>query len=158
MVGWARHLIKTGPAYQEILDQICGKTLVVENLDSAYAIYRKQKRDRGFVPRMVTLEGDVLDFSGAVTGGRYRVERSQVLSRGRRRQELEEALHSRGEHLEKMKIRVVTLDREMADAHRNNSACREQVEKLRSRGKLPDPAVEGTRNSHQPGGAGTGEL
>ena len=89
-VDWARNLIQCDSRYREIIDTICGKTMIVEDLKSAYNLYDHWKRDGSFLPRMVTLDGDVLDFSGAVTGGKYRTDRSKLLSSERRRRELEE--------------------------------------------------------------------
>ncbi|MCD4784830.1 MAG: chromosome segregation protein SMC [Candidatus Eremiobacteraeota bacterium] len=88
-IDWARNLVECDSLYRDILDIICGKTFIVDSLKSAYDIYGIQKRNRAFIPRMVTLDGDVLDFNGAVTGGRHRTDRSQILSRQRRMREME---------------------------------------------------------------------
>ena len=90
VIDWARDLIECDDLYREIIDGICGSSLVVEDLKSAYNLYDRWKREGKFIPKMVTLDGDVLDFSGAVTGGKYRVDRSKLLSRQRKRRELEE--------------------------------------------------------------------
>ena len=92
VISWAKDLIKTEPRYADIINVISGKTLVVKDLDCAYKLYNLRKKNHDFIPRMVTLEGDVVDFSGAVTGGRYRTDRSHLLARSRRRGEVEESI------------------------------------------------------------------
>lgn len=59
-------------------------TLVVDSLDTANRLAR-QHRQR---PRLVTLSGEVVEPSGAMTGGRLRDSGSSVLADGRRFQEL----------------------------------------------------------------------
>jgi len=102
VIDWARNLIDCKPLYRDIIDIICGKTLVVDSLKSAYAIYEIQKRNRAFIPKMVTLDGDVLDFNGAVTGGKYRTDRSRILSRQRRIRETEKKVATMIQELEKL--------------------------------------------------------
>lgn len=59
-------------------------TLIVDTLDTASRLAR-QHRQR---PRLVTLGGEVVEPSGAMTGGRLRDSGSNVLADGRRFQEL----------------------------------------------------------------------
>jgi chromosome segregation protein len=115
IVGWAKDLINTEVQYRDIVEIICGKTLIVTDLDSAYEIYRHQKRNRDFVPKMVSLDGDVLEFSGAVTGGRHKTDRSQLLSRTRRREELEQGMISKIKLLEKLETELKSLDEKLAN-------------------------------------------
>lgn len=108
-VDWARNLIQCDSRYREIIDTICGKTMIVEDLKSAYNLYDHWKRDGSFLPRMVTLDGDVLDFSGAVTGGKYRTDRSKLLSSERRRRELEEEGKAKAGAMTKCEKELSTL-------------------------------------------------
>lgn len=65
VLGLARELV-TLPACPEALPTLLGETLVLETLDAALTL-RKRVSD---APRMVTLEGELLEPSGALTGGR----------------------------------------------------------------------------------------
>jgi chromosome segregation protein len=81
VVGVARRLVQLS-ACPEALPTLLGETLVMDSLDAALALVR-QYQDH---PRMVTLEGELLETSGAITGGR--IERGgQMLSLRRRYQE-----------------------------------------------------------------------
>lgn len=81
VVGVARHLVQL-PACPEALPTLLSETLVIENLDAALALLRQHHSH----PRMVTLEGELLETSGAITGGR--VQRGgQMLSLRRRYQQ-----------------------------------------------------------------------
>jgi len=60
--GLAINLVKFDPKFKDVFSYVFGSTLVVENIDVARRI------GIGRI-RMVTLEGDLLDVSGAMIGG-----------------------------------------------------------------------------------------
>ena len=81
VVGPARRLVGL-PACPEALPTLLGQTWVLQSLDAALAL-AKAHPDH---PRMVTLEGDLLESSGAITGGRMQ-RGGQMLALRRRYQE-----------------------------------------------------------------------
>lgn len=64
-VDWLSSLIKFDQKYGDVMDYIFGSTACVRDIDTAKAIARSQRI------RMVTLDGDLFEASGAVTGGYY---------------------------------------------------------------------------------------
>lgn len=64
-LGIGSDLLRYDKDYKGIILNFLGQTLVVENLDTGLAISKKC----GFSLRVVTLEGDILATSGAITGG-----------------------------------------------------------------------------------------
>ncbi len=84
VLGFARDLapIPGEPAATAVL---FGDTLIIQDLEAALAIARAHP-DR---PRLVTLEGEVLEASGALTGGRTRKGAGQTLALRRRLADLE---------------------------------------------------------------------
>ena len=75
-VGVASRLVTYDPQYDHIFRNLLGRTVVVEDLDSGIAMARKFRN--GF--RIVTLDGQVINRGGSMTGGS--VSRSAgVLSR-----------------------------------------------------------------------------
>ncbi|MCS7058309.1 MAG: AAA family ATPase [Meiothermus sp.] len=110
VVGEARRLVAL-PACPEALPVLLGETLVMENLSSALALARRYPQH----PRLVTLEGELLESSGALTGGR--VQRGgQVLALRRRHREalleahrLEEEARTAGGHLEALQAELEGL-------------------------------------------------
>lgn len=84
VVGLAQDLVQL-PACPEALPTLLGETLVVESLEAALALARQNPQgDRP--PRVVTLEGELLEASGAITGGRLQ-KGGQMLALRRRFQE-----------------------------------------------------------------------
>ena len=75
-VGVASALVRCEAQYQDILENLLGKTVIAEQLDAAIAIAGRY----GHRFRIVTLDGQVLNAGGSMTGGS--VSRSSgILSR-----------------------------------------------------------------------------
>lgn len=92
VVGLARQLVQL-PLCPEALPTLLGETLVMETLEAALALVRKHPDH----PRMVTLDGELLETSGAITGGRLQ-KAGQMLALRRRFQETQaEALRHEAE-------------------------------------------------------------
>ncbi len=64
VVGRASELCDCDPAHRSVIDSLLGRVLVVEDIDVSLKLAKT-----GGWSRMVTLEGEVIHSSGAVTGG-----------------------------------------------------------------------------------------
>ena len=65
VVGIASDLISYNKKYQDIILSLLGRTIIVEKMDNAISLAKAN--DYSF--RIVTLEGDVINPSGAISGG-----------------------------------------------------------------------------------------
>ncbi|MFQ5647698.1 MAG: chromosome segregation SMC family protein [Candidatus Aenigmatarchaeota archaeon] len=65
-IDWVSNLIKYEPKYANAMEYIFGTTACVKDIETAKAISRTQRM------RMVTMDGDLVEASGAVTGGFYK--------------------------------------------------------------------------------------
>lgn len=63
-LGWANAMVEAPPWARPVIDSLLGRILVVQDLGSAVAL----ARTKGW-SRLVTLEGESIHASGAVTGG-----------------------------------------------------------------------------------------
>ena len=91
-VGVASDLVRCDAAYREIVLNLLGRTVIAEDLD--YAIPMARKFGNRF--RIVTLDGQVLNAGGAMTGGSVSknagiLTRANELEALRRRQETQQA-------------------------------------------------------------------
>ena len=64
-VGVADQLVKFDPRYRNVFSNLLGRVVVMEDLDAAIAAARKY----GYKFRIVTLDGQVLNPGGSMTGG-----------------------------------------------------------------------------------------
>jgi len=65
-IGWLSDLLKYDKQYANIMEYVFGRTACVKDIETAREITRRQRL------RMVTLDGDLIEASGAVMGGHYR--------------------------------------------------------------------------------------
>ena len=80
----ANGLVRNEEKYDILADFLLGRTLVIDNIDNALRIARKNN----YSLRIVTLEGEQLNPGGSITGGAYR-HAGNLLSRRRRITEAE---------------------------------------------------------------------
>ena len=66
VIGAASDLVEVDDAYRSVAEQLLADTMVVEALATATALARRHRQR----PRLVTMQGDTLDASGAMSGGR----------------------------------------------------------------------------------------
>ncbi|MBP3362094.1 MAG: chromosome segregation protein SMC [Clostridia bacterium] len=64
-IGIGCELIKYNPKYDGIMKQLLGRVVVVDNIDNGIALSRKFS----YKFRVVTLEGDIMNAGGSMTGG-----------------------------------------------------------------------------------------
>jgi len=82
-IGSAHTLISYDKKYDGIMKSLLGRVIVVDNIDNAIAISRKY----GYKFRVVTLEGDILNSGGSMSGGSVN-KQSGFLSRATEIKEL----------------------------------------------------------------------
>ncbi len=136
-LGVAADLVSCDPAYRPVVTMLLGRTVVVEDLTAARALFRQL---RGSF-QIVTLTGEIVRSGGAVTGGTARRERQGhgLLARERERRELpaqiatleskaaslraeRDTLRARHRHLARQLDTLLERQRELHDRHRRAEA------------------------------------
>ncbi|HEY0393970.1 MAG TPA: chromosome segregation protein SMC [Candidatus Elarobacter sp.] len=87
VIGYAHTLVRAEPRYRGIVAFLVGRILVVDELRTGIQLTRGE----GFRDSVVTLEGDQIMGGGAITGGRFRKERS-ILARRAQAETLKERI------------------------------------------------------------------
>ena len=75
--GLACDIISFDPEYKAVFDYLLGRVVIVKDMDIAVRL----SKNIGSGVRFVTLEGEVINANGAITGGRYKNKTSNILSR-----------------------------------------------------------------------------
>ena len=128
-VGVASQLVQFDQRYTEIFNNLLGRTVVVEDMDCGIAIARKY----GNRFRIVTLDGQVLNRGGSMTGGS--VSRSAgILSRAN---ELKELTARREALTEKLDAAL----READEAKRDLNAAQYELDVAREQQRGAEDAV-----------------
>lgn len=107
-VGIAAELVRFEPRFTGIIDQLLGRIVIVRDLDCATAVAKRG----GYRFRVVTLDGQVVNAGGSMTGG-YAARSAGILSRA-------------GE-IEALKKKAALLDEEIAGLDEQAKGIREEL-------------------------------
>ena len=97
VIGIASDLIKYDAQYEKIILNLLGRTVIVDDMDSAIALARQNS----YSFKIVTLKGDIINASGAITGGSVVVKSANILGRKKEIEELEKEVKQIRKDLEK---------------------------------------------------------
>ena len=98
VIGIASDLVKCDKKYEQIVLNLLGRTLIVENMDTAIQIAKLNS----YSFRIVTLEGDIVSNTGAITGGSVQTKTVNILGRSREIESLEKELKEINKKTEKL--------------------------------------------------------
>ena len=98
VIGVASDLVKCDKKYEQIVLNLLGRTLIVENMDTAIQIAKLNS----YSFRIVTLEGDIVSNTGAITGGSIQTKTVNILGRSREIEDLEKTLKELKSKIEKI--------------------------------------------------------
>lgn len=105
-IGVAADKINCDKKFAAIAEYLLGRTIIADNMDDAIKI--SKERIRGF--RIVTLEGEVINSSGAITGGRYKHKGSNILERKREIEKLASGIASAEEMAQRLETELTAAD------------------------------------------------
>ena len=101
VVGIASDLVSYDKKYEQIILNLLGRTVVVDNMQNAINI----AKENGYSFRIITIEGDVINSSGAITGGSVAKKTVNILGRSREIENLEK-------EIKKLKTKIEKLENE----------------------------------------------
>ncbi len=100
VIGLASSLVGTEDAYKKLVQFLLGRIVVVDTIDHGLKVSAKFRRSL----RIVTLEGELLNPGGSMTGGAFK-NNSNLLGRNRELEELETKIKKETEQLKKLSAR-----------------------------------------------------
>ena len=117
-IGIASDLIKFDDKYRNIIENILGRTIIIDNIDNAI----KFAKENNHKFKVVTLDGEILNPGGSLTGGSLRVS-GNILSRKR-------LINEYREKIELLKAEIDRLYIEKNEADNNTKITREKLKQI----------------------------
>ncbi|MCL2030754.1 MAG: chromosome segregation protein SMC, partial [Oscillospiraceae bacterium] len=146
-IGVASGLVRVDGRYADILRSVLGRTAVVETLDDGIALARAG----GYRYRIVTLDGQVLNAGGSITGGSV-AKSTGLLARKNELAQLETGLKALTEKHDACKRDVSAAERELSGvvyeietAEAERGAATEALAGLTADVQHRETALEGAR-------------
>ena len=119
VVGIASDLVSFDKKYEQIILNLLGRTVVVDNMQNAISL----ARENGYSFRIITIEGDVINPSGAITGGSVSKKTVNILGRSREIENLEKEIN-------KLKTKVQKLEKDKEQYLESSESIIEEVQAL----------------------------
>ena len=117
-IGIASDLIKFDDKYRNIIENILGRTIIIDNIDNAI----KFAKENNHKFKVVTLDGEILNPGGSLTGGSLRVS-GNILSRKR-------LINEYKEKIELLKAEIDRLYIEKNEVDNNIKIIKEKLKQI----------------------------
>ncbi|MGD8190168.1 chromosome segregation protein SMC [Brevibacillus ginsengisoli] len=127
VVGIASELVHFDEKYQAIVESMLGTVIVTQTLEQANQV----ARTLGYRYRVVTLDGDIVNAGGSMTGGALKKNTSNLLGRGRQAEELEATLRDVDQAISTLREQIERLQQENQTIESRQEELRTQGENLR---------------------------
>mgnify|MGYP000108183263 CR=1 FL=1 len=111
VIGTAYELVSFEEKFRQLAMYLLGRILVVENLDKAVQLAKKYRHQY----KLVTLEGDILNPGGAMTGGSQQKKALHVFGRSREIRSLQEALQTANRTITEMRDRLALANEDLQE-------------------------------------------
>ena len=121
VIGIASSLVKVDDKFKKLADHLLGRTVVVRHIDDGIAISKKYKQTL----RIVTLEGELMNPGGAMTGGAFK-NASNLLSRRREIEEFEK-------NVKLLKVEMGELEKEVEECKNKRTDFYAQIETIKEK-------------------------
>ena len=106
IIGIAADLIKFEKKYEQIIFNLLGRTVIVDNMDTAINI----AKNNNYTFRIVTLDGDVINSSGSITGGSFNKKTVNILGRSREIERLRDEIKNLNTKIENKKSEKIEYE------------------------------------------------
>ena len=125
-IGIASDLISYDDKYRDILENILGRTIVIDNIDEGI----KFARETNHKYKIVTLDGEILNPGGSLTGGSLKSS-GNILSRKR-------LINEFNEKIKNTKEENITIQEKIQLIEKNIVTCKSDIESYEEEVKVLD--------------------
>ena len=137
IIGIADDLIKFDAMYKDILSNILGRTIIVDNIENGINFSKKYK----YMYKIVTLDGELIHKGGALTGGSISKKTGGILSRAREIKSIFENISILEKNIDKNKHSIIKKQQEKNIIQKRIEEAREKLnnislEKIKVEGEI----------------------
>lgn len=126
VIGTAYDLVSCDEKFKQIALNLLGRIIVVQNLDWAVQLAKKYRHQY----KLVTLEGDILNPGGAMTGGSAQKKALHVFGRSREIRNLQETLRQMTEETEQLRERLLLAEEDLREIEEETVEKKMELQKV----------------------------
>lgn len=119
--GLANKLIDYDKSIDNVISNLLGSTVIVDNLVTAV----NMAKDSGYAYRIVTLDGDIVNPQGSLTGGSKKAESSNLIGR-------EREIETLGLEIVKFEKRKAEIENSYLEINKTSQQAQSEIAKLTS--------------------------
>jgi len=124
-----RDIIAVTDSYRHVVNMLLGNTAIAENLEQAISAWKSCGGKQAFV----TLEGDIVDRNGIISGGKLASGSHSLLSRKREITELQEKDAKLGKEVEGLKSRIEEIELSIEDEKTSLNSLRNEKQECQDK-------------------------
>lgn len=125
-IGIASDLIKCNKKYEQIVISLLGRTVIVDNMETAI----KVAKQNSYSFRIITIEGDVINSSGSITGGSVAKKTVNILGRGREIEKLEKEVNNLKEKIERLEKEKQDYEDSIQEILENSTSLEKELQEI----------------------------
>lgn len=126
VIGVASDLVKFDNKYQQIVLNLLGRSVIVDNMNTAINIAKQNS----YSFRIITLEGDLINPSGAITGGSVAKKTVNILGRGREIENLEKDIKTLKLKLEELQKQKIEYEKSIEDILEQANSLEKELQEI----------------------------
>ena len=119
IIGIASDLIDFDKKYEQVILNLLGRTVIVDTMQTAISVAKSE----GYSYRIITLQGDIINPSGLMTGGSVSKKTVNILGRSREIEKLQK-------EIKQIKQKIEKIEKEKEDYISSNEDILEEIQAL----------------------------
>ena len=150
-IGFGPDCVEFDAEYDEVVEYLLGRVALVDDMDHAIRISKKTRN-----MRVVTLDGEIINSAGAITGGKFRHKTADILQRKAEIQALEEKLtgmnreqEKRTGELESCREDLTRMGDEISDLEGKIRAGEQSLLMMENEIRLAEAALDDIRSGEE---------
>ena len=104
-------MIVVDKKYEQIVESLLGRTVIVDNMDTAIALAKQNS----YSFKIVTLKGDVINPSGAIQGGSVQTKTVNILGRSKEIEELQKNIKDLNSKINEINTKKDNYEKSVSD-------------------------------------------
>lgn len=121
-IGFGSDCIEFDERYRNVMEYLLGRVVIVDNMDNAVNM---SKTAAGV--RFVTLEGEVINAGGAITGGRYKHKTANILDRKAEILSMEKNIAEKNDKKKEIETLLTNLRKKISAFSEDIHKCEENI-------------------------------
>ena len=126
-IGMASNLVTCDQEYTQVIAQLLGDVVIIDNMDNAMALNKKYK----YSQKIVTLSGERFSPGGAITGGATNRQTTGIIGRGRQLEELAQQVKTLTNEMTELTTQAQSLHDKLNTTEETLNTARERYQSLR---------------------------